>query len=140
MGLWARCTQSWRSGGSPQGAEVRGEAYPCAGGTALLLAVLGVSYVAQLVPALLFSLMSNHFATKWGAGAGILVGVAIVTYLTVTGLTLRAIFPTLGSLGDINVGVIALLANVVVVAVSPATRTSTAAGRAGGSPDPTLKA
>jgi SSS family solute:Na+ symporter len=107
----------------------------------VLLAVLGVSYVAQLLPALLFSLMSNNFATKWGAGAGILVGVAIVTYLTLTGLTLRAFFPSLGSLGDINVGVIALLANVVaLVAVSLATRTSTATDKAGASADPTPQA
>ncbi len=107
----------------------------------VLLAVLGVSYVAQLVPALLFSLTANNFATKWGAAAGILVGVAVVTYLTVTGLTLRTLFPSLGSLGDINVGVVALLANVVVlVAVSLTTRTSTATDRAGASPDPTLKA
>ena len=47
-----------------------------------------------------------------------------------------------GDKGDTaNVGVIALLANVVViVAVSLATRSSTATGRVGGSPDPPLKA
>ena len=107
----------------------------------VLLSLLGSAYVVQLLPALLLSLMSNNFATKWGAAAGILVGVAIVTYLTVTGLTLRAIFPSLGSLGDIHVGVVALLANVVVlVAVSLATRTSTAIDKAGASSDPTLKA
>ena len=40
-------------------------------------------------------------------------------------LTLRTIFPSLGSIGDINVGVLALLANVIVlVAVSLATRTT----------------
>lgn len=42
-------------------------------------------YVTQLLPSLLFSLTANNFATKWGAVAGILVGVAVVTYLTVTG-------------------------------------------------------
>jgi SSS family solute:Na+ symporter len=107
----------------------------------VLLALLGAAYVTQLLPALLFSLVGNNFATKWGAAAGILVGVAVVTYLTVTGLTLRAIFPFLGSMGDINVDVIVLLANVVVlVAVSLTTRTSTATDEAGASPDPTLKA
>jgi hypothetical protein len=60
---------------------------------------------------LLFSLTANNVATKWGAAAGILIGVAVVTYLTVTGPTLRAIFPSLGSIGHINVGIIALLAN-----------------------------
>jgi hypothetical protein len=45
-------------------------------------------------------------------------------------------FPFLGSMGDINVGIVALLANVVVlVAVSLATRTSTATDKAGASPD-----
>ena len=98
-------------------------------------------YVAQLLPSLLFSLTANNFATKWGAAAGILVGVAIVTHLTLTGLTLRAIFPSLGSLGDFNIGIVALLANVVVlVAVSLTTRTSTATDKAGASPDLTLKA
>ena len=107
----------------------------------VLLALLGAAYVTQLLPPVLFSLMGNNFATKWGAAAGILVGVGIVTYLIVTGLTLRAIFPALGSLGDINVGIVALLANVVVlVALSLTTRTSTATGKAGASPDLTLKA
>ncbi len=56
-------------------------------------------------------------------------------------LTLRTIFPSLGSVGDINVGVMALLANVVVlVAVSLATRTTMTTDKAGASPDPALKA
>jgi SSS family solute:Na+ symporter len=107
----------------------------------VLLALLGSSHVTQLLLALLFSLAGNNFATKWGAGAGIVVGVGIVTYLTITGITLRAIFPSLGSLGDINVGVVALLANVLVlVAVSLTTRTSTANDEAGASPGPTRDA
>ncbi len=98
----------------------------------VLLALLGFAYVAQLLPSVLFSLMGNDFATKWGAAAGILVGVGIVTYLTIAGLTLRAIFPFLGSMGDINVGIVALLVNIVIlVAVSLATRASTVADEAG---------
>jgi len=65
----------------------------------------------------------------------------ILTYLAVTGLTLRAIFPSLGSLGNINVGILALLANIVVlVAVSLTTHTSTYTDKVGTSPDPTPKA
>jgi SSS family solute:Na+ symporter len=95
----------------------------------VLLLLLGYAYVTQLLPALLFSFMPNNFVTKWGAGAGILVGVAIVTYLEVFQIKLRAVFPFLGSVGDTNVGIVALLANIVVlVAVSFATRTSTVAG------------
>jgi solute:Na+ symporter, SSS family len=98
----------------------------------VLLLLLGYAYVTQLLPALLSSLMPNNFVTKWGAAAGILVGVAIVTYLTVAGITLRAIFPFLGSIGDTNVGIVALVANIVVLAVvSLATRPSTVAGEAG---------
>jgi len=96
-----------------------------------------VAYVAQLLPPLLFSLAKNNLATKWGAGAGILVGVAVVTYLTVMGPTLRSLFPSLGSLGDINDGVIALLANtIVLVAISLATHTTMPPDKAGPSPDP----
>jgi solute:Na+ symporter, SSS family len=98
----------------------------------VLLLLLGYAYVTQLLPALLFSFMPNNFVTKWGAGAGIFVGVAVVTYLTVTETQLRAVFSFLGSVGDTNVGIVALLANIVVlVAVSLATRTSTVAGEAG---------
>jgi SSS family solute:Na+ symporter len=98
----------------------------------VLLLLLGYAYVTQLLPALLTSLMSSNFVTKWGAAAGILVGVSIVTYLTVFEVKLRAVFPFLGSIGDINVGIVALLANIIVlVVVSLATRPSTVAGKAG---------
>src|SRR5919112_6111593 len=94
----------------------------------VLLLLLGYAYVTQLLPALLFSFMPNNFVTKWGAGAGIFVGVAIVTYLEVFQIKLRVVFPFLGSLGDTNVGIVALLANIVVlVAVSFVARTSTVA-------------
>jgi SSS family solute:Na+ symporter len=94
----------------------------------VLLLLLGYAYVTQLLPALLFSFMPNNFVTKWGAGAGIFVGVAIVTYLEVFQIKLRVVFQFLGSLGDTNVGIVALLANIVVLAaVSFATRTSTVA-------------
>ena len=64
-----------------------------------------------------------------------------MTRLTVMGLTPHAIFPSLGSMGDINVGVVALLANAfVLVAVSLATRTTVATDKAGASPEPALKA
>src|SRR5215210_6877707 len=94
----------------------------------VLLLLLGYAYVTQLLPALLFSFLPSNFVTKWGAAAGILTGVAIVTYLTVFEVQLRAVFPFLGSIGDTNVGIVALLANIIVlVAVSLATRPSTVA-------------
>jgi SSS family solute:Na+ symporter len=94
----------------------------------VLLLLLGYALVTQLFPALFFSLLPNNFVTKWGAGAGVFTGVAVVTYLTVFDVKLRAIFPVLGSLGDTNVGIVALLVNLVVlVVVSLATRPSTVA-------------
>jgi SSS family solute:Na+ symporter len=83
----------------------------------VLLALLGVSYAGQLLPSFLFSLLANNPATKWGAGAGMLAGVAVMTYSTATEFSLRAAFPSLGALGDVNVGVVALLVNTVVLAV-----------------------
>lgn len=93
------------------------------GSTIVLLLLPGYSLVTQLLPALLFSLLPNTFVTKWGAAAGIIAGVATVTYVIVAGISLRGLFPSLGSLGDTNIGIVALLVNVIVlVAVSLATR------------------
>ena len=94
----------------------------------VLLLLLGYAFVTQLFPALLFSLLPNNFVTKWGAGAGVLTGVAIVAYLETFQIKLRAVFPALGSLGDTNVGIVAMLANIIVLlVVSLATRPSTVA-------------
>jgi SSS family solute:Na+ symporter len=89
----------------------------------VLLLLLGYSFITQLFPALFFSLLSNNFVTKWGAAAGVLTGVAIVAYMEISGTKLRAVFPALGSLGDTNNGIVALLVNLVVlVGVSFVTR------------------
>jgi SSS family solute:Na+ symporter len=96
--------------------------------TIVLLLLLGYALVTQLFPALLFSLMPNNLVTAWGAAAGIFVGVATVSYLTIADVKLRAVLPFLGSLGDTNIGVVALILNIVVlVVVSFATRPSTVA-------------
>jgi SSS family solute:Na+ symporter len=96
--------------------------------TIVLLLLLGYALVTQLFPALLFSLMPNNFVTAWGAAAGIFVGVATVSYLTIADVKLRAVLPFLGSLGDTNIGVVALILNIaVLVVVSFATRPSTVA-------------
>lgn len=89
----------------------------------VLLLLLGYSLVTQLFPAVIFSLMHNNFVTKWGACAGIAVGVATVTYVTAAGTTIGELFPFLPqSLADTNIGIVALVVNfVVLVAVSFAT-------------------
>lgn len=94
----------------------------------VFLLLLGYSFVTQLFWPLVFSLLPNNFVTKWGASAGVLAGVAIVAVMEVGQLKLRALFPFLGSVGDTNIGIVALLVNLVVlVAVSLLTRPSKAA-------------
>ena len=89
----------------------------------VLLLLLGYSLVTQLFPAVIFSLMPNNFVTKWGAAAGIVAGVVTVTYVTVMGTTIGSLFPFLPqAVADTNIGIIALLVNLVfLVAVSFAT-------------------
>jgi solute:Na+ symporter, SSS family len=84
----------------------------------VLLLLLGYSLVTQLFPALLFSLMPNNFVTKWGAAAGIVAGVATVTYVTVKGTTIGQIFPFLPqAVADTNIGIVALVVNFAVLVV-----------------------
>ncbi|WP_257350690.1 sodium:solute symporter family protein [Pseudalkalibacillus decolorationis] len=88
------------------------------GKTIIALIVMGYSFVTQLFPALLFSLMKNNFITKQGAFAGIAVGMITVTYITLTNTTVGKLFPFLPqSIKDFNVGIIALALNVIVLLV-----------------------
>lgn len=96
------------------------------GNTIVALLLMGYSLVTQLFPALLLSLTKNNFVTKQGAFSGILFGVATVAYITITNSSIGTLFPSLPqTIKDLNVGVIALLVNVVVmVVVSFVTRKS----------------
>src|ERR687898_749230 len=94
----------------------------------VLLLLLGYAFVTQLFPALVFSFLPNNFVTKWGAGAGVLTGVAIVASLEFFQIKLRPVSPAIGSLGDTNVGIVTMLANnIVLVLFSLTTRPSTVA-------------
>ena len=84
----------------------------------VLLLLLGYSLVTQLFPALLFSLMPNNFVTKWGAAAGIVAGVVTVTYVTIKETTIGELLPFLPqAVADTNIGIVALLVNLVVLVV-----------------------
>lgn len=99
--------------------------FTLAGGKSIvLLLLLGYSLVTQLFPALIMSLWPRHFGTKYGAAAGIIVGVATVTYLTATDNTLGTLFPWLPeAVHTVHVGIVGLVVNAVVfVLVSVATR------------------
>ena len=90
-----------------------------------MLRIAAKSSLGPLLAPFLDSLRRGILGNPYAAGR-------ILTYLTVMGLTLRTIFPLLGSMGDINVGIVALLANIVaLVAVSLVTRTSMVVDEAG---------
>jgi SSS family solute:Na+ symporter len=96
------------------------------GSTIVSLLLMGYSLVTQLFPALLASLMPRNMVTKQGAAAGITVGVAAVAAITISGVTVGSLLPGLPqAVKDLNVGIVALVFNIVVtVAVSAATRTA----------------
>ncbi len=87
------------------------------GGTTLSTIILmGYSLMTQLFPSLIFSLKKNNFVTKQGAAWGIIVGIIVVAYITISGSTIGTLFPSLPQqMKDINVGFIALLVNFIVM-------------------------
>ena len=100
------------------------------GNTIVSLLLMGYSFVTQLLPSLLGSLMRRNPVTTAGAASGIIVGVAAVTVLTLTKATVGSLFPFLPDvLKDLNVGIVALVLNLIALtAVSALTRRSPAAG------------
>jgi SSS family solute:Na+ symporter len=100
--------------------------------TIVAMLLLGYSFVTQLFPAVIASLMPRNPATAVGVFAGILVGVVITAILTFTKTTVGSLFPGLPeAIRDLNVGIIALVANVVVmVVVSAVTRSGVETARA----------
>ena len=62
--------------------------------------------------------MPRNPATAAGAFAGILVGAAVAAVLTFTHATIGSLFPALPqAIRDLNVGIIALAANIVALVV-----------------------
>ncbi|QXE01031.1 sodium:solute symporter [Terribacillus sp. DMT04] len=88
------------------------------GATLSNIILMGYSLMTQLAPSLFFSLGKKNFVNKYGAGAGILAGLATVAYITLTHTTLVDLFPFLsGAWNDVNTGIIALVVNLVVMTV-----------------------
>jgi SSS family solute:Na+ symporter len=94
------------------------------GETIVALLLMGYAFVTQLFPALVLSLLPRNPATREGAIAGILAGVATVAAVTLTHTTIGKVFPHLPSaIRDLNIGIVALAANLVVLfVVSAVTR------------------
>jgi SSS family solute:Na+ symporter len=94
------------------------------GQTIVALLLMGYSLVTQLFPALILSLARNNFATREGAVAGIIAGVATVAGISLTGATFHTLLPWAPvQFQDLNIGIVALAVNfVVLILVSFATR------------------
>jgi SSS family solute:Na+ symporter len=99
------------------------------GETIVALLLMGYSFVTQLFPALVLSLLARNPATKEGAFAGIVAGVATVAAVTLTHTGFGKLFPGLPpTVADLNIGIVALVANILVlVVVSAVTRRAAAA-------------
>jgi SSS family solute:Na+ symporter len=85
---------------------------------------MGYSFVTQLFPALIASLLPRNPVTREGAFAGIAAGVATVAAISLSHTTIATLFPALpAALRDLNVGIVALAVNILVLLlVSAATR------------------
>jgi SSS family solute:Na+ symporter len=93
------------------------------GETIVALLLMGYSLVTQLFPALVLSLARRNFATREGAAAGIIAGVATVAAVTLSGANFHKVPWLPGPIQDLNIGIVALAVNVIVlVLVSVATR------------------
>ncbi|WP_409192701.1 sodium:solute symporter [Bradyrhizobium sp. RDM4] len=101
------------------------------GETIVALLLMGYSLVTQLFPSLVLSLGQRNIATREGAAAGILAGVATVAIVSLTGLNLHKLSWLPTEVQDLNIGIIALAVNfVVLIAVSLAMRAAAAPAQA----------
>ncbi len=104
--------------------------------TIVALLLMGYAFVTQLFPALIASLLPRNPVSKAGAFAGIAAGVGMVALTTTQHLTLTSLLPFLPPvLDDVNIGIAALVLNIVVLGVvsavlPPRLDPANAAGRA----------
>jgi len=88
------------------------------GSTIVALLLLGYAFVTQLFPALIASLLPRNPVTTWGAATGMVVGVAVVSYVIIAKRSVGSLLPFLpGWAATLNVGIVALVANVLVLAI-----------------------
>ncbi len=88
------------------------------GSTIVALLLLGYAFVTQLFPALIASLLPRNPVTVYGAAAGMVVGVAVVSYVILAKRSVGSLMPFLPEwAATLNVGIVALVANVLALAV-----------------------
>lgn len=85
------------------------------GATLTNLLLVGYTYIVQLLPALLASLAPRNPLEKWGAGAGMLTGLAIGSAFAFGGVTSADLARWLPvEVAQLNSGVFALAGNLIV--------------------------
>jgi SSS family solute:Na+ symporter len=93
------------------------------GDTIVAMLLMGYSLVTQLFPSLVLSLAQRNFATREGAAAGIVAGVATVAIVSLSGANFHTLTWLPAQVQDLNMGIVALAVNfVVLILVSLATR------------------
>lgn len=86
--------------------------------TIVTMLLVGYSFVTQLFPVVVASILPRPFVTTPAAFLSILVGVVIAAILTFTHASIGGWAPGLPqAIQDLNVGIVALIANIVVLVV-----------------------
>jgi SSS family solute:Na+ symporter len=97
------------------------------GETIVALLLMGYSLVTQLFPSLVLSLARRNIATREGATAGLIAGVATVAITNLTGVNFHEMSWLPPQIQDLNIGIVALAVNfIVLIAVSLAMRVTAA--------------
>jgi SSS family solute:Na+ symporter len=97
------------------------------GQTIVALLLVGYSLVTQLFPSQVLSLAHRNIATREGAAAGIVAGVATVALVSLTGTNFHTLRWLPAEVQDLNIGIIALAVNfIVLIVVSLVMRLATA--------------
>ena len=101
------------------------------GETIVALLLMGYSLVTQLFPSLVLSLAHRNIATREGAAAGIIAGVATVAAVSLTGANFHTLPWLPAQVQDLNIGIVALAVNfIVLIVVSLAMRLAAAPAHA----------
>lgn len=90
----------------------------------IALLTMAYSFVLQLFPPLVFSLLKRNPVSKAGASAGMILGVVLVAYFTLAEATMATLLPKAPHfIQDLDIGIVAITFNLIVMlAVSAFTR------------------
>ncbi|MFI8495748.1 sodium:solute symporter [Peribacillus butanolivorans] len=94
------------------------------GNTMIALLTMAYSFVLQLFPPLVFSLLKKNPVSKEGASVGMIVGVSLVAYFTLAEATMATLLPKAPHfIQDLDIGIVAITLNLIVMlAISAFTR------------------